>query len=266
MRTTRALVVGVLLLIPLSVAAQQSAEINGRVLDPDGLALPGATVTVTNEGTGLSRNVVAGAGGTYVINLLPPGNYTILVAMDGFASLTRNGVTLAAGAQTTFDWRMQLAGVQETLTVTGESPLVERTSNVIGATLSEREMEEVPSNFRNFISLTALVPGITPSPTTSSFEGGTVSANGSQAKANTRSGPRKYGRVFQLAVRKSTRLSPRPAAAEARVRSPNRASSPTTISKSATPTPATSGIGSANVLRRKPPGVPSAKASSCEPM
>ena len=184
MRTTRALVVGVLLLIPLSVAAQQSAEINGRVLDPDGLALPGATVTVTNEGTGLARNVVAGAGGTYVINLLPPGNYTILVAMDGFASLTRNGVTLAAGAQTTFDWRMQLAGVQETLTVTGESPLVERTSNVIGATLSEREMEEVPSNFRNFISLTALVPGITPSPTTSSFEGGTVSANGSPSNAN----------------------------------------------------------------------------------
>ena len=170
--------------MPLCALAQQSAEINGRVTDPDGLALPGATVTATNEGTGLSRTVTAGAGGTYVINLLPPGSYTVLVVMDGFANLTRNGVTLAAGAQATFDWRMQLAGVQETLTVTGESPLVERTSNVIGATLSEREMEEVPSNFRNFISLTALVPGITPSPTTSSFEGGTVSANGSPSNAN----------------------------------------------------------------------------------
>src|SRR5919112_1742112 len=141
MRVTRAFVVGILLLLPVAAVAQQSAEINGKVFDPDGLALPGATVTVANTGTGLTRSVTSG-------------------------------------------WKMQLAGLQETLTVTGESPLVERTSNVIGATLSEREMEEVPSNFRNFIALTALVPGITPSPTTSSFEGGTVSANGSPSNAN----------------------------------------------------------------------------------
>jgi hypothetical protein len=184
MRTTRVFVVGILFLLPLSALAQQSAEVNGKVLDPDGLPLPGATVSVTNEGTGLARSVSAGEGGTYVIGLLPPGTYTILVVMDGFANLTRAGVTLSAGARPTFDWRMQLAGVQETLTVTGEAPLIERTSNAIGATLSEREMEEVPSNFRNFISLTALVPGITPSPTTSSFEGGTVSANGSPSNAN----------------------------------------------------------------------------------
>jgi hypothetical protein len=184
MRTTRAFVVGILLLLPVAALAQQNAEINGKVLDPDGLPLPGATVTIANAGTGLTRSVTAGTGGTYVIGLLPPGTYAITVVMDGFSNLERPGVTLLAGARLTFDWKMQIAGLQETLTVTGESPLVERTSNVIGATLSEREMEEVPSNFRNFIALTALVPGITPSPTTSSFEGGTVSANGSPSNAN----------------------------------------------------------------------------------
>ena len=176
-------VVGVLL-ASSPVFAQQNAELNGRVLDPGGLAVPGATITVTNLGTGIARNVISGDGGTYVINLLPPGRYSVLVEMDGFANLTRTDLVLTAGQQATLDWKLQISSLREDVTVTGQAPLVERTSNTIGATLSEREMEDVPSNFRNFITLTALVPGITPSPVTSSFEGGAVSANGSPSNSN----------------------------------------------------------------------------------
>ena len=68
--------------------------------------------------------------------------------------------------------------------MTGESPLVERTSNQIGGNLSRREIEEVPSNFRNFTGLTQLIPGMTPNPATSTFEGGQVVANGSPSQQN----------------------------------------------------------------------------------
>jgi len=68
--------------------------------------------------------------------------------------------------------------------VIGEAPLVERTSNQIGGTLSRREIEEVPSNFRNFTGLTQLIPGMTPNPATSTFEGGQVVANGSPSQQN----------------------------------------------------------------------------------
>ena len=177
-------IVGLMLLLPFSAAAQQAAEINGKVVDADGLGIPGVTVTATNAGTGLTRSVSTGTGGTYVITLLPSGAYVIVVEMDGFSRINREGVNLQAGQRATLDWTMQLGTMAEAVTVTGDAPLVDRSSNAIGATLSEREMEAVPSNFRNFITLTALVPGITPSPATSSFEGGTISANGSPSNSN----------------------------------------------------------------------------------
>ncbi len=187
MRSTNGVVIfmlSVLLLLPLPTVAQQMAEIDGKVVDPDGLGIPGATVSATNDGTGLVRTSVTGPAGSYVINQLPPGTYTILVEISGFSRVTRSGVKLQAGQQATFDWKLRLGALEEAVTVMGDAPLVDRSSNTVGATLSEREMEEVPSNFRNFLTLTALVPGITPSATTSSFEGGSVSANGSPSNSN----------------------------------------------------------------------------------
>ena len=77
-----------------------------------------------------------------------------------------------------------MAGVREEVTVTGQSPLVEKTSNQIGGSLSRKEIEDVPSNFRNFTALTQLIPGITPNPAASTFEGGQVVANGTPSQQN----------------------------------------------------------------------------------
>src|SRR5687768_12839336 len=102
MRATNGIVsfmFSVLLLLPLPAVAQQMAEIEGKVVDPDGLGIPGATVTATNDGTGLVRTSVTGPAGSYVINLMPPGTYTILVEMSGFLRVTRTGVKLQAGQQ-----------------------------------------------------------------------------------------------------------------------------------------------------------------------
>ena len=154
------------------------------MLDPDGLALPGATVVITNAATGFTREAITADTGAYSVPNLEPGTYDVAVTMAGFGNATRTGMVLAPGSAVTLELKLTVAGVQENLVVTGESPLVERTSNQIGGSLSRREIEEVPSNFRNFTGLTQLIPGMTPNPATSTFEGGQVVANGSPSQQN----------------------------------------------------------------------------------
>jgi Carboxypeptidase regulatory-like domain/TonB dependent receptor/TonB-dependent Receptor Plug Domain len=176
--------VALVLLAAAPLLAQQRGSIVGRVLDPDGLPLPGATVVITNAGTGFTREAITAETGAYSVPNLEPGTYDVVVTMAGFGNATRPGTVLAPGSTVTLELKLTVAGVQETLTVTGEAPLVERTSNQIGGSLSRREIEEVPSNFRNFTGLTQLIPGMTPNPAQSTFEGGQVVANGSPSQQN----------------------------------------------------------------------------------
>ena len=164
--------------------AQQRGSVSGRVLDSGGLALPGATITLTDQKTGFTRVVVTADTGGYTIPNLEPGTYTITVEMPSFATLKQADLILTAGLAMTVDHKMQVAGLQEVITVTGESPLIQATSNQIGGSLSSREIEDVPSNFRNFTALTQLIPGITPNPAASTFEGGQVVANGTPSQQN----------------------------------------------------------------------------------
>ncbi len=142
----RLLVLVVAAVVTTSAAsAQQRATISGKVLDPDGLALPGATVTVTEQNTGFTRTVVTAETGAFTVPNLTPGTYAITVEMSGFGEVQRPDVLLTAGAELNLELKMQMAGVQEVVTVTGETPLVETTSHKIGGTLSSREIEKVPS-------------------------------------------------------------------------------------------------------------------------
>ncbi len=83
--------------------------------------------------------------------------------MPGFNTTTRK-IAVTAGSDVELDLKMPIAGLQEAVTVEGESPLVETSSNKIGGTLTRNEIEDVPSNFRNFTALTQLIPGMTPQP------------------------------------------------------------------------------------------------------
>ena len=164
--------------------AQQRASVTGKVLDPDGLALPGATVTVVEQNTGFSRTVVSAETGGFAVPNLTPGLYSVTAEMDGFGAVKRTALELTAGTELTLELKLQMAGVQEAVTVMAEAPLVERSSNKIGGSLSGKEIDQVPSNFRNFTALTQLIPGMTPNPAASSFEGGQVVANGTPSQGN----------------------------------------------------------------------------------
>jgi Carboxypeptidase regulatory-like domain/TonB-dependent Receptor Plug Domain len=181
----RFLVIVLFVLSALATAsAQQRGTISGRVVDPSDLALPGVTVTITNQGTGFERTIVTAENGAYLVANLDPGTYTVTAELSGFAGLKRVDLVLPAGGTLSVDLKMQVAGLQEQVVVTGESPLVETRSNQIGGTMTSREIEDVPSNFRNFTALTQLIPGITPNPAASTFEGGQVVANGTPSQQN----------------------------------------------------------------------------------
>ena len=181
---SRVLFVMVLCLVAVPTLAQQQASISGRIVDASGLGLPGATVTVTSQSTGFTRTVVTADTGGYAVPNLEPGIYTILIELPGFTSVRRPDVQLTAGTSLTFEFRMDIAAIEQEVVVTAEAPLVETTTNQLGGSLSSREIEEIPSNFRNFTALTQLVPGITPNPAASSFEGGQVVANGTPSQQN----------------------------------------------------------------------------------
>ena len=178
--------VGIFLALILSapLAAQQRGSIGGRILDAEGLPLPGATITVTEQNTGFTRTVVTAETGAYSVPNLEPGVYSVTAEMSGFAAIKQSDLRLSSGMNIPLDIKMQVAGVQEQVTVTAQSPLVETKSSQIGGTLSSHEIEDVPSNFRNFTALTQLIPGITPNPAASTFEGGQVVANGTPSQQN----------------------------------------------------------------------------------
>jgi Carboxypeptidase regulatory-like domain/TonB-dependent Receptor Plug Domain len=148
---------------PVVEAAAQSqattAEINGRVVDAQGGALPGVSVTAKNVETGYTLTAVTSGEGLYLLPLLPPGAYDVTMELAGFGSTTRR-VALTVGASITYNHTLQLSGVAETLTVTASTPLIETTATVRTTTLNEDAIDNLPINGRRFQDFITLTPTV----------------------------------------------------------------------------------------------------------
>ena len=160
------------------------AEINGTIFDSGKAVIPGATVTATHEATGLVRTFTSGEDGRFVIPTLTPGTYTISVELQGFQTTTREGVPLGVGQELTLDFTLAVAALQESVTVSAEAPVVEVTASRVGTNVTTREIDNLPSQGRNQLSLMQLVPGLTPSLQPGTFEGGQFNANGRETGSN----------------------------------------------------------------------------------
>ena len=125
--------------------AQTSGSIDGTVRDAQGLVLPGVTVTLTGAAVLGQRTATTVEDGTYRFRDLRPGSYNILYELSGFQTLNREGIVVATGTLATVNVNLSLATVAETVTVTGESPVVDVKNTRLGGTFDATALQEVPS-------------------------------------------------------------------------------------------------------------------------
>ena len=159
-RSALAAAAALLILHTAAFAQVTSADIVGRVTDASGAVLPGVTVTVENVGTHETRVAPTGASGDYTFNVLPIGRYTVKIELQGFSTQNAS-LVLAAGDRARLDVKMQVGAVSENVTVTAESPLVQTDSSTLSSLVTEKAVQDLPVNGRNFVRLVQLVPGAT---------------------------------------------------------------------------------------------------------
>src|SRR5436309_15966025 len=151
------LVAAMLFLLVQGWASMASAQVNtatlsGTVSDPQGLPVKGAKVTMTNAGTGAHRTSITDEGGGYNLVGLPPGQYKMTV--DGGASFSvyeNASVVLTVGESATFDPRLDLKGVQQSVTVTTETAPIETSKTEVSQTVEQGRINNLPSNGRNYL-------------------------------------------------------------------------------------------------------------------
>jgi hypothetical protein len=147
-----------LLVAPLALAQTEATtgRISGVVSDETGAVLPGVQVDLVKPNTGYSRTVYSDAQGNYFAALLPLGEYRLTFKLEGFATTTREGVYLGIGQSIRIDAQMQLASVTEAVTVTAEAPLIQVDTSNIANTISEKEIDSLPIDGRDFVDFALL--------------------------------------------------------------------------------------------------------------
>jgi hypothetical protein len=167
------------------VAAQQgTSELRGRVADAQGGVLPGVTVTVTNQATGMFRETVSSADGSFIASGLVPGTYQVTAELQGFKKFERKELRLEVGKTTSVDVDMAVGGLEEVVNVTAASPIVDLTSKEIGGNITSETLVKLPSVNGNFIGFVGLLPGIVPSVSTESFGSDSIAVNGQDPRNN----------------------------------------------------------------------------------
>ncbi len=153
------------ILLATAVASPALAQIGtgaliGDVVDQARAVVPGAAVTVTAVGTGVSRTTVTGGAGRFAVRGLLPGIYRVRVELSGFRPLTREGVRLATGETVRLDLQLDLGDLAEAITVTADAPLLRDQISGLGHVVDNRRIVDLPLNGRSFISLASLAPGV----------------------------------------------------------------------------------------------------------
>ena len=157
-RVKRLVVIGAMLLALPVVAHGQEATIIGTVTDATGAVLPGVAITAVHDTTGNRFSSVTDALGKYQIPARI-GTYQITASLQGFTTVERPGVTLLVGQTVAINIQMAVSTVAETITVTGESPLIDISSSALGGNIDAKQMEELPVQGRNWANLALLAPG-----------------------------------------------------------------------------------------------------------
>ncbi len=178
-----------LILSAHSAKAQGFGTIVGTVTDPTGSVIPGAKVTVTDQGTQLARTVTANDQGYFVVPALHPSTYTVNASATGFATFAQKNVTLLTDQSLTLDVKMTVGQATETVSVDTNVLQVDTSTSTLAQVVEEKRIVDLPLNGRNAVALALLVPGTIQAPANNADQGQyktipvaiTISANGSRA-------------------------------------------------------------------------------------
>jgi carboxypeptidase family protein len=151
----------IVLLSCASLFAQQTTgNVTGRVLDQQGAAIPGATVTAKSATTGFTRAEVSDSEGVYRLTALPVGLYDVNAELQGFGTVSKKAVEVNVSQTVSIDFNLKVANLAETVNVTGSTPLIETTSSSVGSVVDVKRIESIPLNGRQFANLAATIPGV----------------------------------------------------------------------------------------------------------
>ena len=148
-----------LILTAASFGQGVSGRLQGTVQDGTGAVISGASITVTNQDTGVSGKYTSDEHGEYLVNLLPPGSYKVEASASGFRTTVSTGNVVTVDSVARVDVTLQLGAATESVEVTGDNPLVSTTSSSMGEVLSTHEVLSLPLNGRVFSQLVQTVPG-----------------------------------------------------------------------------------------------------------
>jgi outer membrane receptor for ferrienterochelin and colicin len=165
-------------------AQQGTTELRGKVTDPQGAVLPGVTVTVKNQATGMYRETVSGSDGSFIASGIVPGVYEVTAELQGYKKFDRRDLQLEVGKTASIAVQLEVGRVEETINVTAASPLVDVTSKEIGGNITSETLVQLPSVNGNFVGFVGLLPGIVPSISTESFGGDSIAVNGQDPRNN----------------------------------------------------------------------------------
>jgi outer membrane receptor protein involved in Fe transport len=142
------------------LARAQNAQVVGVIKDSSGGVIPGATVTARNLETGLLRTTVSEDAGSYRLQALPPGRYTVTVELVGFNTEAHEGLVLVIDQTATVNFTLKPATVSETITVAAQSPIVDTTASTVATSVSNEQIQDLPVASRRWIDLAMLTPGV----------------------------------------------------------------------------------------------------------
>ena len=179
-------VLAIVLISAVLTAQTPTATVTGILKDPTGGVVSNARVAIKNEGTNILHEVLTNKDGEYTVPLLDIGTYDVSAETPGFKKQVKTGLTLQVGEVARLDFTLELGRVSDTVEVTAEAPNTQTETASVGTVVDNRHVVDIPVNGRQFYSLAALVPGVTPpvQNSTLSFRGGFNVAGASEVANN----------------------------------------------------------------------------------
>ncbi len=174
--------------VPLAFSQADTAQLSGYVRDSSGSVIPGATVTVTNEATGVSREVQTNANGYFVVTALPPAFYTVAAEAEGFKRTVQTNNKLDSNIASQVDVTLEIGAVTESIEVVASAVQLQSETATVGQLVEETQIKNITLNGRNPIFLAMLKPGVTRTGSLAGFSFGLTSGgfaiNGSRSQDN----------------------------------------------------------------------------------